>query len=270
MKVNLSNVQKTLLLPLWGRAKLTKVGNPLLSDPKAVEIVEQIDYDFAGIEKIFTDFFNIGWITRAKMFDETIKCFLAKDPGATVVNIGAGLDTTFFRVDNGQLRWYDLDLPDVIEIRKKIFPESNRSRCLAKSLFDPDWVKEITTGAHNVLFLAGGVLFYFKEAEIKKLFKLLADSFPGGEIVFDTVAEFSIPIINKGMQEAGHETALVKWGVNDAETLSQWDQRIIVLEDYPLFSRIENRDYWGEKIALYMNQSDNYKASSIFHLKFAG
>ena len=71
MKVDLRDVQKTLLLPLWGRAKLSKMGNPVLNDPKAVEIVDQMaECDFAGIQKIFTDFFNVGWITRAKMFDD--------------------------------------------------------------------------------------------------------------------------------------------------------------------------------------------------------
>mgnify|MGYP005846454589 CR=1 FL=1 len=269
MKINLKNVQRTLLLPLWGRAKLTKTGNPILSDPKAVEIVDQIiEYDFESVEKIFTEFFNVGWITRAKMFDETIKTFLSKHPRATIINLGAGLDTTFFRVDNGLLHWYDLDLPEVIEIRTKIIPERDRSKCIAKSLFDPGWIEEISTNRHDVLFLAGGVLFYFNETEVKELFRLLADSFPGGEIVFDTVSEFSIPIVNKGLKEAGHETALVKWGISDARIMSQWDQRIIVLEDYPLFSRIGNKDFWSQKIVDYMVQSDNYKASSIFHLKF--
>ncbi len=237
MKINLTNVQKTLLLPLWGRAKLTKIGNPVLSDPKAVEIVEQIvEYDFAGVEKIFSDFFNVGWITRAKMFDETIKTFLSNHSEATVVNLGAGLDTTFFRIDNGKSRWYDLDLPDVIEIRKKIIPEGERSKCIAGSMLDPAWVKEVSAGSSDVLFFSGGVLFYFTETEVKELFKLLADNFPGAEIVFDTISTQAVPIVNKGLQDSGHESAQIKWGINEAKELSGWDRRIIILEEYPMFS----------------------------------
>lgn len=271
MKINLTNVQKTLLLPLWGRAKLTKIGNPVLSDPKAVEIVEQIvEYDFASVEKIFNDFFNVGWITRAKMFDETIKTFLSKHPEGTIVNLGAGLDTTFFRIDNGLLRWYDLDLPDVIEVRKKVIPESDRSKCIVASMLDPAWVKEVSADSSNILFFSGGVLFYFSETELKALFKLLADNFPGAEIVFDTVSEQALPIVNKGLKDSGHESAQMKWGINEAKELSGWDPRIIILEEYPLFSRLNNKDFWEKNILFYMMQSDNNKGSNIFHLKFAG
>lgn len=272
MKIDLKDVQKTLLLPLWGRAKLTKMGNPVLSDPKAAEIVEQLaESDFESIQKIFTDFFNVGWVTRARMFDDTIKAFLSQHPGAVVVNLGAGLDTTFFRVDNGVLRWYDLDLPDVIEVRKRIIPESDRSKCIAKSLFDPAWTGEIPAAGGNILFLAGGVLYYFKEPEIKGLFKLLADHYPGGEIVFDTVSEYSMPFVNNGLKATGHdESAFLKWGINDAKTMSQWDDRIKVLDEYPLFSRIGNWDFWDQKIVNYMAQSDKTKGSNIVHIKFAG
>lgn len=268
MKINLTNVQRTLLLPLWGRAKLTRTGNPVLSDPKAVEIVEQIvEYDFDSVEKIFSDFFNVGWITRAKMFDDTIKAFLSKHPEATVVNLGAGLDTTFFRIDNGLLRWYDLDLPDVIEIRKKVIPESDRSKCIAASMLDPAWVKEVKAGSSEVMFFSGGVLFYFTETEVKELFKLLADNFPGTEIIFDTISAPAVPIVNKGLKDSGHESAQIKWGINEAKDLLEWDRRIMVLEEYPMFSRLTNKDFWAKNIVFYMMQNDKNKGSNIIHLK---
>jgi O-methyltransferase involved in polyketide biosynthesis len=271
MEIDLKDVQKTLLLPLWGRAKLTKMGNPILNDPKAVEIVEQLTKsDFESIQKIFTEFFNVGWVTRARMFDETIRTFLSGQPEAVVVNLGAGLDTTFYRVDNGLLRWYDLDLPDVIEVRKRIIQESDRSKCIAKSLLDPAWPGEIPATGGNILFLAGGVLYYFNEPEVKGLFRLLADHYPGGEIVFDTVSEFSMPIVNKGLQATGYdESAFLKWGINDAKTMSEWDSRIKVLDEYPLFSRIGNWNFWDQKIVAYMGQSDKTKSSNIVHIKFA-
>lgn len=270
MEPDLKDVQKTLLLPLWGRAKLSKMGNPVLHDSKAVEILDQMtEYDFESIQKIFTDFFNVGWITRARMFDDTVRAFISEHPEAVVVNLGAGLDTTFFRVDNGRLRWYDLDLPDVIEVRKKLIPESSRSKCLARSLFDPAWTEEIPSKGRGILFLAGGVLYYFNEPEVKGFFKLLADSFPGSEIVFDTVSEFSMQYVNKGLKESGNESALLKWGINDAKTMSQWDRRIEVLDEYPLFSRVGNWDFWSQNIVNYMAQSDKTRSSNIAHVKLA-
>ena len=104
MKVDLSGVQETLLLPLWGRAKLSKMDNPVLKDSKAIEIVENlIEYDFEGLDRRLPQYVNVGWLIRARMFDDTIRRFTAEHPKATIVNLGAGLDTTFFRVDNGMI-----------------------------------------------------------------------------------------------------------------------------------------------------------------------
>ena len=103
MDVDLKAVQRTLLMPLWGRAKLTRLGNPILSDPKAVEIVDQLGgVDFSEIDQAFSDLFNAAWIIRAKMFDEAVGEFLAKSrpfialpdgelPGIQDILVGYGL-----------------------------------------------------------------------------------------------------------------------------------------------------------------------------------
>ena len=164
MDIELKDVQRTLFMPLWGRAKLTKQGNPILKDPKAVEIVNRLEgIDFAEIDQAFSDFFNAAWIIRARMFDETVGDFLTESPRGNVVNLGAGLDTTFFRVDNGFSRWYDLDLPDVIALRKKLIRETPRCKCIAASMFDKGWMEAFQARGERTLFLAGGVLYYFTE-----------------------------------------------------------------------------------------------------------
>lgn len=111
-------------------------------------------------------------------------------------------------------------------------------------------------------------MYYFEEQEIKRLFSRLADSFPGGEIVFDTLSTSSIPFVNKTLKETGMGTVHIKWGIDSTKSISKWDPRITILEDYPLYSRIEKRDYWGEEIVRYMDQNDKYRGSCIVHLKF--
>jgi O-methyltransferase involved in polyketide biosynthesis len=269
VKVKFSGVQGTLLLPLWSRAKLSREDNPVLKDSKAIEIVERlIEYDFEKVDRNLPEYVNVVWLVRARMFDDTIRRFTAEHPEATIVNLGAGLDTTFFRVDNGSIKWYDLDLPEVIELREKILPENNRMKCLAKSLMDTSWMRDIESIKDGVMFFAQGVLFYFEETEVRKLFSRLADNFPEGEIVFDAISEYSLPFANKIPEIAGLENTFIKWGINDAKAISKWDPRIIILEDYPLFSRIENRNYWSEEIVKIMELNDRYRGSCIIHIKF--
>ena len=200
VKVELGGVSASMLFPLWGRAQVSKEYSSLFYDEKAIELVERIDYDFSTSDIPFKDIivqqmYNIsieGGLTllslftlRAKQFDDKVKAYLTEHPRASVVNIGAGLDTTFYRVDNGTLHWYDLDLPAVIEVRKQVLPETDRVTYIEKSLFDPSWFEDVTYTEDGVFIIAGGVFGWFEESQVKQFFSMLADNFPGGEIVFD-------------------------------------------------------------------------------------
>jgi len=203
-KVNaqLSSLSASMLWCLWGRAQLSKEYSSLFYDEKAVELVEKIDYDFSASDVPFEDIMcnisrkvslpEFGLFTlRAKQFDEKAKAYIAEHPYASVINIAAGLDTTFYRVDNGLIHWYDLDLPAVIDIRKQLLPEPDRVTYIAKSLLDPSWFEDVTYTEDGVFMIAGGVnrvLHSFEEAQIKQFFSMLADNFPDGEIVFDAVS----------------------------------------------------------------------------------
>lgn len=143
IKVELDNIERTLLIPLWSRAKETEMFNPIINDQIACKLIKKLDYDFSEIEKNSTLLKRLLFVTRAKTFDKAIKEFISKYPNAVLVNLGAGLDTTFFRVDNEKLNWYNIDLPDVIELRKKLLSESNREKCIAKSFLDVSWFNAI-------------------------------------------------------------------------------------------------------------------------------
>ena len=202
VKIKLSGVSQTLWAPLRGRAQVSKEHSSLFYDAKAIELAEKIemDYDSSASDVHFqVIMFNAirklnlpvdpGLFTafRAKQFDEKAKAFFTEHPHACVVNIGAGVDTTFYRVDNGTIHWYDLDLPEVIDIRRQLLPEPDRVTYIAKSLLDPSWCKDINTEG-GVFMIAGGVLPYFEESQVKQFFSMLADNFPDGEIVFEAMS----------------------------------------------------------------------------------
>jgi len=201
VKVKLGGISASMLACLWSRAQLSKEYSSLFYDAKAIELVERIDYDFLASDvppfvgimlmfnmsrKVNRPEFRLGTL-RAKQFDDKAKAYIAEHPNASIINIAAGLDTTFYRVDNGLIRWYDLDLPAVIDIRKQLLPEPNRVTYIAKSLLDPSWCKDINTEG-GVFMIAGGVFGWFNESEVRQFFLMLADNFPNGEIVFDAMS----------------------------------------------------------------------------------
>jgi len=199
IKIKLSDETAASLGCLLGRAQLSKEHSSLFFDAKAVELAEKIDFDFSTSDVPFRGvMFNIFlkgnlpefdlFILRAKQFDDKIKAYITEHPRASVVDIGAGLDTTFYRVDNGVIHWYDLDLPAVIDARKQLLPEPDRVTYIAKSLLDPSWCRHIDHTEDGVFMVAGGVLSWFDESEVKQFFLTLVDNFPGSEIVFDAVS----------------------------------------------------------------------------------
>lgn len=85
-----------------------------------------------------------GVIARTIVFDELVKDFINKNPDCTVVNIACGLDTRFYRMDNGRIIWYNVDLPETIEVRDAIYQESGRVSTIGISATDPDWADKVT------------------------------------------------------------------------------------------------------------------------------
>lgn len=267
LSTNLGDIQKTLLLPLWGRAVETQKQKPLLLDHTAAQIMKKIDYDFSEIEKSLSAISQLGWIARSHHVDSMITSYLQKYPTATIVNIGCGLDTTFDRIDNGRLFWYDLDLPDVIALRKSLMPLRERQHLIEDSFLNPDWMTQLNK-QENVLLIAAGVLYYFEEHQIKESLTRLANTFPGGEMLFDASSPIGIHMANKMVIKASgmDEKSFLRWGIKDAKLLESWDARIKVLDQYPMFRKLRNRFSFKDNIIAWI--SDIFKIQYMIHLQF--
>ena len=185
-KIAVDGVEERIFRPLLFRALHGAYGNPGIIDEAARKAVENVRSDLKQIELRITPAARLLWGLRTKYFDDAIGKFISKHPLSAVVNVGAGLDTTFQRVDNGRIRWYDLDLPYVINLRQKLVPETGRSKCIARSLFDPAWYGEIRRPKKGVLIFSSNVFSFFQENEFKSFLSSLAARFPGGEALFDT------------------------------------------------------------------------------------
>ena len=265
----LGSVQKTLLLPLWGRAVESGKAHPLLRDPAAVKIMAGLPFDFAAMARNLSPITRLSWIARSLHIDRTVRAFLDSHPEATIVNLGCGLDTTFERVDNGRLRWFDLDLPDVIALRRRLIPEGERCRTIAGSLLDDSWRKGVVP-ADPVLFFAAGVLYYFREDQVRALLSGLAGAFPGAEMVFDACSPLGRRIANKRVIEAGGMDAGVQlqWGLSHARAMEAWDSRVVVIESYPMFRGARRGLSLSEKAGTLV--SDAVNIMFMVHLRLGG
>ena len=271
VKINFSRerVQETMLGPLWARAKYSKEYPEFLDDPKAQKIVDKLDYDFSDIQNYLGEWRGLGLLARAKNFDTAFKRFLEDNPEATLVNIGAGLDTTFSRVDNGKILCYNLELPEAAKFRKSLIPDTERDKTIAKSVFDK-WFNDIEfEESKGIFFIAGGFIYYFFEERVKDLFISMAQHFPGGELIFDATSNLANKIINRRAKKAGEKDLRFHFGVGNPEKIfPNWSPKIKIKEWYTIWSRLKINSEWHEKTIKAIKKSERVKAAKIIHLKF--
>lgn len=235
-----SSISKTLLIPLAARASEMKRESPIVQDRKAVGILSQIDLGdiVADGGKIATH----GILARTKVIDDEIRKMLMQNPELTILNLGAGLDTRISRVDNGCLRCYELDLPDVIALRRRFFKENERIRFIAGSVLDSAWIKDLgELDCDNTVIVIEGLLMYFPVQDVKQILHMLSSRFPGAHMLCDVVHSY---FVGKGISSG------FQWGLDNAKDIERlnpnirlvrsWSTGDLLKEYQSLFFRLMN------------------------------
>ncbi len=226
-KIRLAPEQETLMITLYSKA----MGCPdsLFDDDKSREILEQIDYDFTQLKVPVGTRLTV--CIRARKIDDYVMGFLAKHPKGLVLHLGCGLDSRFTRVDNGDVEWYDLDMPEVIDLRKHFFEETARYHMIPSSVTNLRWAEMIPTQSHPVMVIAEGLMMYLTEEEARSLMLKLKEAFPGCEFVFDAFSTLTAKSV-KGHPSIRRTGAVIHWGIDDAEDIEKWGDGIRLKEEW--------------------------------------
>ena len=225
-KLTLTPEQETLLITLYAKAQ---PGNPLFFDQTAQDILNRVDYDFARLHVPYKTVVLV--CQRAKKLDTVTQDFLAEHPNAAVLQLGCGLDSRFWRVDDGRVNWYDLDMPPVIELRRQFFIGSERYHLIAASVTDTEWMDTVTSGGRPVLVLAEGLLMYLGEADVQRLVLRLRETFPGCRLTADVFSRLTARSATQhpSLRQTG---ATIGWGIDDARELETWAPGVRLLEEW--------------------------------------
>lgn len=222
-----NTVQETLVIPMYGRMKSSQLYPFLFKDDGAARLMSRIDYDFSSLEsnsrnamqrfgflEVAVRQYNLAWEVRD---------YLKTHPNATVVNLGCGLDDTGRHCDNGTCRIYNIDYPDVIEVRNDLIPPGAREVNIACDLNDISWFQAIDASG-DAVFFASGVFYYFLRSQVQKLVSAMAAAFPGGRLVFDAANRTAVKLMLKTwVKYAKIKDVGAYFSVEDAQTeLSPW------------------------------------------------
>ncbi len=251
MELKLGDVQTTALVPLAIKANETLRKNPRVKDQKAVDIIKALGIDTEPYDKFMS---HEGVIARTIMLDRQLKGLIKNHPDTVVVNVGAGFDDRFSRVDNGKIRWFDLDLPDSIAARKKAFDERDRVTMIPGSALEDDWcaeVREAIKGRKSEpVFLAEGLFMYFTLDQIRTFLEILKNNFPDGGTL---IAEQNCKAMVK--KEKQHDTirstnAHFLSGTDTAQEIADLTDGIRLVEEHSFNEEAKKYTIRGKLFAL--------------------
>ena len=247
-----SHVAETCLLTFYCHAIESQSPDPILKDDRAVEITGSITPMLAGSDNKLLRSLYLGRIKpelvvhialRAKKYDEYARDFIARHPDGIIVNIGCGMDSRFHRIDNDRQLFFDLDLPEVIEFKKRFYQENKRYHMLPSSVFDYKWMDAVSAyGKRPVMFLAEGVFMYLEADKVKALVLELQTRFPGSELVCEVVNQRWLSPMMRTMLHAKlrqgskiGESADFHFGLNDGREMETWHAGIQFLDEWCYF-----------------------------------
>jgi O-methyltransferase involved in polyketide biosynthesis len=234
----LAGVPETLLVPLYARAQETQRPDAICHDPQAVAMMAKIEYDFSKFADTGAAS-SLGIAVRTEILDEQTAAYIAQHPNAVMINIAAGLDTRFLRVDNGQIRWFDLDLPEAIEVRRRLLPEQPRQTYIAESALNFVWMQQVEKQPHTLIIIEG-LLMYFQEAEVKNLLNALTDHFPGAEMLVEVMGYSQAQRTDRdGM--VSKTGGAFQWGIRNAADMGEWHPKLKYIGDVSIYDRHEQR-----------------------------
>ena len=234
-KIHFTKEKETMLMTLNSRAIQSQWKDPILRDPWAEDAMRHIDYDISkqlsGVAS-WSMWKEIGCAivaTRAATFDQLTRQYLAGHPDATVLHVGCGMDSRVFRVDPpANVPWFDVDYPDVIDLRRQLFPERGASyHLVGASLDDLRWLDQVPH-ARPGLFIAEGVLHYLSEADVKALLNAVVAHFPGGQMIFDICNSI---IVKSTGSNVGGTGATYKWGLDDPQDIKQLEPKLELIKE---------------------------------------
>lgn len=267
----LKTYSRTCLPILYARARETLDPHGRIRDPKSVEIMKRLDWDFSDLGNV--SLLQESIAIRTELFDRACLRFVAAQPNAAIVNLGAGLDTRFTRVNNGKIHWFDVDLPEVIDIRKELFTETDACTFIPGSVLDDAWMRLIPKDK-PLLFIAEGLLVYFEEDQVRSLMGRIADSFPGADLLVDGTSAVFLDLRVPGIDP---DSTPFKWGVSSFRELEQWHPAISLQKEwyfshflrggYLLFARLSGLAPHSDAKAAHLKIQPSPPLTASYHVQ---
>ena len=260
----LNGVEDTLYIPLAARIYASEKFPEFFYDEKALSLKQYIPTD--SIENNTTEYFYMASVCRQQTIDRKIRGFLKENNRSNVVFLGAGLETAYNRIGNAESDFFQVDLPNVMDIRKKVLGNEDNEKLISGDMFTLDWIKEIDT-SQPTMIVVSGVYQYFAESKIIDMIKKMKSRIAKGEVIFDATNSKGLELANKYVRKTGNTDAQMYFSVdNPKDFADRTDTELMAVDG---FFRDALKECRGLKLItrIYMYFADKLHRTLVIHLK---
>lgn len=256
--LNLGSIEKTLIIPLWARAEESIHGG-LIKDELSEKIISKIDisiYGFDQMSKFVRNYLLTAIANRTILIDKYLDKSITKQ--SVVYNFGCGLDTRFARYEGRIRKWFDIDMADVIDLRKNFFKESENYKMISGSILDP-LISQIIESPGNSIVICEGLLMYFKESEVQSFLTQILNRSKGGNMILETLGSWAKIKVNPVIKGIG-ENSRYTWTLNNTMDCRKLDNRMMMISSNSIFDI--NYERWGAMGMIMKSSYLNKRVSS--------
>lgn len=236
----LSGVPETLLITLTAKAQEALHPKGIFRDQRVLELWERLGDQLQNIRAGWMT--QVGVATRTIVFDDLVREYLTANPSATIVNLAAGLDTRYWRLDNGQLRWFDIDLPEVAHLRRSLFPETERLQVIGESVTNSGWMDQLGS-PEKLLVIMEGLSMYLPNDAMKQLLAGIAARYPGSTIIFDAVTPGMLRGASR-FESFRKYRDVWNFAVMNGQEVARWSEEYQLKEERCLYDYYPRRWRW--------------------------
>ncbi len=240
-------VADTLYIPLTARIYVSEHFPEYFRDDKAVSLKNEMPYEESASKP--SEYFLMAGACRFYNTDRMVKTFLDRHEKCNIVNVGCGLETSYFRIDPapGKAIFYEMDLPEVIAARRKVLGESENDILLPGDMFDFSWAENIDKGLPTLVTVIG-VFQYFEEEKVIGFLKQLKEESPGVEVIFDAMTGKAIKYANDYIKKTGNNDAQLHFCADNGQSVAD-KCGMKLIEERPFFT--DARKQLKKRLTLY-------------------
>jgi methyltransferase (TIGR00027 family) len=245
----MNSISETALITLRARVIESQMKNPVLKDEMGAECLQKliklipVETEERMFKKTLPSTLTRHLALRARKYDGYARTFIEEHPNGMVVSLGCGFDTRYWRLFDQPWRYVEVDLPEVIEVKRTILGDKARYLMIGASVMEESWIQKILSiQSNNVLFIAEGLFMYLPPDEAIRIFKRLSTSFTQSQIAVEVVSKrltrgFGKRLLKSKMQRSlgTREDASFRFGINNAKELETFGDNLKVIEEWSYF-----------------------------------